>query len=38
MNKMVYFALTAAVAAALLLVSCNDKIDVNREYDFALSC
>ena len=36
---MIYFALTAAVAAALLLlVSCNDKIDVNREYDFALSC
>ena len=39
MNKMIYFALTAAVAvASLLLVSCNDKIDVNREYDFALSC
>ena len=39
MNKMIYFALTAAVAAALLLLaSCNDKIDVNREYDFALSC
>lgn len=38
MNKMIYFALTAAVAAVLLLVSCNDKIDVNREYDFALSC
>ena len=36
---MIYFALTAAVAvASLLLVSCNDKIDVNREYDFALSC
>lgn len=38
MNKIIYFALTAAVAAVLLLVSCNDKIDVNREYDFALSC
>lgn len=39
MNKMVYFALMAVVAvASLLLVSCNDKIDVNREYDFALSC
>ena len=39
MNKMIYFALTAAVAvASLLLVSCNDKIDVNREYDVALSC
>ena len=37
MNKMIYFALTAAVAvASLLLVSCNDKIDVNREYDLSL--
>lgn len=38
MNKMIYFALMAAVAAVLLLVSCNDKIDVNQEYDFVLSC
>ena len=39
MNKMIYFALTAAVAAVLLLfVGCNDKIDVRQEYDFALSC
>lgn len=39
MNKMIYFALTAAVAVvSLLFVSCNDKIDVQQEYDFAISC
>lgn len=39
MNKMIYFALTAAVVAVLLLfVGCNDKIDVRQKYDFALSC
>lgn len=31
-------ACTFALLAVLGLAACNDKIDVNREYDFALSC